>query len=464
MGRKKKELGLDSMGIQKTMRASDYISDSLGMITLNVISGLVGQLTYFYTDKAGVAAGAVATILLIVKIFDAFTDLFMGKIVDGTEKGKEKCRPWFLRMVIPAILSIILMFTIPQNISSTMKLIYILITNFLATGIVYTAIAIPYGSMMAIRTKSVEERGKMGTARALAGYIAGMIIAILLIPISNAFGGDQNAWIKLGVIFAVISGIFLFILYKKSKEEVDEIEVADNGEENIPFFEALGLLFKNKYWVIMLVVNLFMNISYGLSGTGGTYYAKWVLGNDNLVALLGAIGLIPTFLGFILVGPIIKKFGMAKTYKICCIIGALACLVRVFLPYSLLAVIICGAITTFATIPMMCVGGPMVNNCVEYNEYLYGKKLVGMNNSASSFGNKIGSGVGGSLVGWLLALGAYDASLSSQSQSAIYAIFGFSIYIPLALFVIMLILISRYDLEKIYPDIVKELKARKSKA
>lgn len=463
MARKKKELGLDSMGIQKTMRMSDYLGDSLGMITLNIISGLVGQLTYFYTDKAGVAAGAVASILLIVKILDAFTDLIMGKIVDGTKKGKEKCRPWFGRMVIPAIISIILMFTIPKNISSTMKLVYILVTNFLATGIVYTAIAIPYGSMMAIRTKSVEERGKMGTARALAGYIAGMIIAILLIPLSNILGGDQNAWIKLGIVFALISGIFLFILYKKSKEEVDEV-VSIEEEEKTPFWEALGQLFKNKYWVIMLFVNLFMNISYGLSGTGGTYYAKWVLGNDNIVALLGAIGLIPTFLGFILVGPIIKKFGMAKTYKLCCILGALSCLVRVFLPYSLLAVIICGSITTFSTIPMMCVGGPMVNNCVEYNEYLYDKKLVGMNNSASSFGNKIGSGVGGSLVGWLLALGAYDATLTSQSQSAINAIFSFSIYIPLALFIIMFILISKYDLEKIYPDIMKELQARKSKA
>jgi sugar (Glycoside-Pentoside-Hexuronide) transporter len=461
MGRKQKELGLDKMGIQKTMRASDYFGDSVGMITLNVISGLVGQLTYFYTDKVGVAAGAVATILLIVKIMDAFTDLIMGKIVDGTKKGKEKCRPWFGRMVIPVIISIIIMFTLPRNISSSMQLVYILVTNFLATGVVYTAIAIPYNAMMAIRTKSVEERGKMGTARALAGYIAGMIIAILLIPLSNMLGGDQSAWIKLGVIFAAISGIFLFILYKKSKEEVDEV-ISTDDEEKTPFFEALGLLFKNKYWVIMLLVNLFMNISYGLSGTGGTYYAKWVLGNDNLVALLGAIGLIPTVLGFIFVGPIIKKFGMAKTYKLCCIIGALACLVRVFLPYSLMAVIICGAITTFATIPLMCVGGPMVNNCVEYNEYLYGKNLVGMNNSASSFGNKIGSGIGGALVGWLLASGAYDATLKTQPQSAIYAIFGFSIYIPLALFVIMFILISRYDLEKIYPDIMKELQARKS--
>ena len=84
-------------------------------------------------------------------------------------------------------------------------------------------------------------------------------------------------------------------------------------EDDVSFAEGLKLLFKNKYWVLMLIANMLMSISYALAGSGGTYYAKYILGNDNLVALLGAVGLIPTFLGFILVGPLAGKFGMTKT-------------------------------------------------------------------------------------------------------------------------------------------------------
>ena len=62
----------------------------------------------------------------------------------------------------------------------------------------------------------------------------------------------------------------------------------------------------------MLVANLFVNISYGLSTGGGTYFAKYILGNDNLVALLGAVGLIPTVVGFIIVGPMTKKLGIGQ--------------------------------------------------------------------------------------------------------------------------------------------------------
>ena len=162
MGRTKKELGLDSMGIQKSMRLTDYLGDGIGQLPLNIMSSLVGQLTYFYTEKVGLAAGMVATMLLIAKIFDAFSDLAMGKIMDAGRSPKGKCRPWFSRMAIPALVAIILLFTVPKNIGSGFQTAYVLITNVLITAIVYTAVAIPYGALMAIRTESFEERGEMG--------------------------------------------------------------------------------------------------------------------------------------------------------------------------------------------------------------------------------------------------------------------------------------------------------------
>ena len=459
MAKAKKELGLDSMGVQKSMRTTDYLGDGLGQLPLNIMAGLVGQLTYFYTEKVGLAAGMVATMLLIAKIFDAFSDLIMGKIMDAGKSPKGKCRPWFIRMAIPAAVMIVLLFTVPKNAGSGIQSAYVLITNILITAVVYTAVAIPYGALMAMRTESSEERGKMGVFRAAFGYIAGMVIAILLIPITNMLGGTQSAWIKVSVIFALISLLSLLVLYKVTKENAHIVEKSE--DEDVSFGEGIKMLFKNKYWVIMLVLQFMMNISYGLSSSGGTYYAKYILGNDNIVALLGAVGLIPTFLGFILTGPMASKLGMTKTCMVSCAMGAAACLVRVFTPYSLMTCIVGGAVTTFANIPLMCLFGAMVNNCVEYNDYKFGKRIVGMTNSANSFGSKIGSGIGASLIGWLLAAAGYNAALEVQPASVDTAIFAFGIYIPLALFVIMFILLLKNDLEKRYPEIVAELQKRK---
>ncbi len=449
---KTKELGLDSMGIQKTMRLKDYLGDGMG------------QLTYFYTEKVGLAAGMVATMLLIAKILDAFTDLGMGKIMDMGKSPKGKCRPWFSRMIIPTLLIIIFLFTVPAKAPSGIQMGYVLITNILLSAVIYTAIAIPYGSIMATRTRSVEERGKMGVIRTVFGYAIGMLIAILLIPITNALGGDQAAWIKVAVVLAVVAAGALFVVYKTARENPElemEEEQREEEEERVPFWESIRLLLQNKYWVLMLFVNLFINISYGISSGGGTYYAKYILGNDNIVAILGAVGLIPTFVGFALVAPMTKKWGMARTCTISAGMGIVALIIRAFTPYSLVSTILCGMVTTFATIPMMCLGGPLVNNCVEYNEWKFGKKMVGMSNSASSFGAKVGSGIGGSLIGWVLALGGYQAAAQVQPDSVKTAVIAFSIYIPLVLFICMFILFRQYDLEKSYGEIVAELKKRK---
>lgn len=460
---KRKELGTDSMGIQKTMRMMDYLGDGLGQLPLNIMSCLVGQLTYFYTEKVGLAAGMVATMLLLAKVADAFSDLIMGKIMDASNSKHGKCRPWFLRMIIPSAAAIILIFSVPRNAPSGVQWAYVLLTNIFLSAVVYTAVMIPYAAIMNMRTASSEERGKMGTVRAGFGYAAGMFITILLIPITNMLGGDQAAWIKMGVIFAVISAGSLFVVFKVSKETAGGEETSQSApdEEDVPFAEGIRLLFQNKYWVLMLFANLCMNISYGLNGSSGTYYAKYILGNDNLVGLMGLVGLIPTFLGFFLTVPLTKKFGMTKTCMGCCVVGAVACFVRVFMPYNFMACLIGGGICSFANIPMMCLFGAMVNNCVEYNEWKFGKRILGMTNSASSFGNKIGSGIGGSLIGWLLAFGGYQAAQAVQPASVNTAIFTFSIYIPLALFIIILILLKMNDLEMKYPKILAELQERR---
>lgn len=461
----KKPLGKDKDGIQKVMRVGDYFGDAMGQFALNAISGLVGQLTYFYTDKVGLAAGAVGTAFLIVKILDAFTDLIMGYIVDHTAPGKERYRPWLIRMAIPAAIMIVLLFTVPSNISSGLQMTYMFITNFLLTAVIYTAICIPYSSLQVVRTASQQERGNMGTWRAGAGYVAGMVIAVAIIPITNMLGGDQMAWIKFSVVLAILAAICLLISWKTSKETNPVMESTDDqadSEEAIPFNKAIVNLFHNKYWVMILVMGLCANITYGLANSAGTYYAKWIYGNDNLVGIQGAVGLIPTILGFALVGPMIKKLGVTKTLKVSFFIGMAANVLRLINPDNFVYNTVLGCFSSFANIPMMCLLGVLTAMAIDYNEYKFNNRMLASSQAASSFGNKVGNGLGSSLVAWCLALAAYDPNAVSATFATRQAILTFNIYVPLVLFAIMFILSIKFDLEKRLPGIHEELAKRKS--
>lgn len=458
----KKQLGLDSMGIQKTMRLGDYLADSGGQFALNSISGLIGAITYFYTDKIGVAAMTAANVLLIAKIVDAFTDLIMGRIMDNGKSPKRKCRPWFLRMAIPAFVVIVALFSVPSGLSSPMLFAYLLITNVLASAVVSTAISIPYNAIQCMRTPSIEERTKMGIFRSIMGYLIGMIIAIALVPITNLLGvngvADQAAYIKFAVVLGLISMVLLLILYAKSVEKTTAEQKQDDG---VPFVKSIGMLFKNKYWVIVLISNLFSAVIFALTSASGTYYAKWILGNDNLVALMGAVGLISTFVGFGVVGPMTKKLGIRKTLMISLIIGIAGSVVRIFFPDSLIVLMTAGQLTSFAIIPLMCVCGTMNTMAMDYNDYLYGNKIVGMSASASSFGSKVAGGLGGSLIGWILAAVNYDPNATVTTTAVRYGIYAFSIYIPLAMMVALLLLTSRFDIENRYTEILRTIQARK---
>lgn len=459
-----KDLGKDIYGVQRTMRRRDYFGDSLGQFANNAMGGLVGQLTYFYTDKVGIAAASVATVLMLCKIIDAFTDLIMGNILDHTKPGKEKFRPWILKAGIPSAITLILLFTVPKT-SDIGQVAYMFITNILFTSIFLTAFGVPYGSLQLVRTNSQEERGRMGTWRAASGYVSGMVMAVAIIPLTNLLGGTQNAWIKFAALSSAVIILALLICYKTSREVPvgEEINQEEEQKDAVPFKVAVVKLFKNKYWVMILIMNLFVNILYGLTNASGVYYAKWIYGNDNLMGVMGAVGLIPTVIGFAVVGIMLKRLGVVKTLKISFLIGFASNALRIINPYNFAYNVGLGLFGTFANIPMMCLMGVMLAMAVDYNEYKYGDKMVGCSTSASNFGCKVGSGIGSSIIGWCLGIVGYDSTLAVAPMATRQAIFTFSIYIPMIMFAILFIMACKFDLEKRIPQIREELKKRNAK-
>ena len=59
-------------------------------------------LLVYYTDVVGITAAAVGTLFLVVRFWDAFADLFAGRMVDRTMTRWGKFRPFFLFGWAPA--------------------------------------------------------------------------------------------------------------------------------------------------------------------------------------------------------------------------------------------------------------------------------------------------------------------------------------------------------------------------
>lgn len=465
MEKSKRDLGVDRNGVPKMMRKRDYLADMSGQIGMNLVANVIGQLTYFYTDKVGLAVGGVGVVMLISKIVDALTDLWFGNVIDHSKGGNQKYYRWLLRLMIPYVIVVVMLFCVPIQAGQIPALIYACITNILLSAVCGTLIGTPMSAVMVVRTNSQSERESMGVFRAVGSYGAGMFTAIVTIPLTNILGGTQIAWIKYGFIIALIVLLMLSICYingrnAKLVEEVKD-ETEEGAEDAVPLKDALGMLFKNKYWIILVLFNVITQITNSITATSGTYYCKWIFGNDNLVALAGSFGFFATIIGFIISKPVISKLGVNRTINLGVLGAAATAALRCLIPTNLPVYIVAGLLGSFVQIPLMCLYGVLLAMVVDYNEYTYNNKLVGVSSGAIGIGTKIGAGVGSVILTACLALGSYDATLEVATTSMRYAIYAFSNYLPLIINLALFFLFRHFDLEEKMPAIHKELARRR---
>ena len=146
----------DKQGARRVMRKRDYLSDFSGQLALGLMANIVGQLSYFYTDKVGLAVGSVGIILAISKVIDAFTDVIAGNMIDHSKGGDHKYFKWILPQIIPAAAIVVLMFTVPIQAGQIPGVIYALVTNLILSAGLYTFIATPFAAVMTVRTRSAD--------------------------------------------------------------------------------------------------------------------------------------------------------------------------------------------------------------------------------------------------------------------------------------------------------------------
>ena len=166
-------------------------SYSITGIGQNFICTVIGSyLTVFMTDalgfnidmKVGALSGvtAVAILMLVARLFDAFNDPIMGSIVDRTRTKYGKCRPYLLWMALPIGIMTILCF-LPWYPTSTEGFIAVSLI-YVVWSVVYTVADVPYWGLSTTMTNNTTKRGNLLTIARLF-CTAGAGIVTIFVPI-----------------------------------------------------------------------------------------------------------------------------------------------------------------------------------------------------------------------------------------------------------------------------------------
>lgn len=446
----------------------------------NVMSTLLATfLTAYYTDTAGIAAAAVATMFLVCRLLDGITDFAMGGIVDKTNTRWGKARPWLILAAPMMCIGIILIVSVPQGWSAGMKLIYAYATYIFLNCIVYTIFGIAHAALLARMTRDFKDRNTTATVSSIINSVAGLVVGTLITRLQLTFG-----WTVTGAILGVIAGGLILITGVFCKETVgmDDMEALPgmDGKEKstVPMKEQLPAVLKNRYFWITLILGALVLFVNGNAIGAQFYYCNVVLGNPMYMELLMPAGMAPGIIAMFFMPYFSNKYSKRAFMSAGAILMILGFSV-VGLAGSNLALVIAGTvIRSLGITPMFAGLYAFVADAADYGEWKFGIRSEGLMSASQSIGAKIGIGFGSACSAWILAISGYvqpamdmagpgadiagDAlpamgQMIQQPDSVITAIrFDYG-WLGAIVSVVLLICVLMMDVEKYLPEIRKGL-------
>lgn len=451
---------MDKMKNKYAIPVSERITYGFGNLAANLmITTANAFITYFYTDVVGLTISVVGTILLFARLFDGVSDLVMGAIVDKTSSSKGKARPWIKRMIIPYGLALTLLFTSPSFLPDEMRAIYAFVTY-----VIYTMTMVPYSALIGTTTPDSKERGYLSTSRTILGFIGAFLVNGVVLKIVEMYGAvtETSSWTKMAATLGLISVVLLTVLYGNSKErvlETSEAISADNAQK-FSTMDNIKAMIKNKYWLIIITVTLISFINAGFMGIN-IFYAQWILNDMSKVGLIGMLSFAPIIVSCLFAPILLSRFSKRTIMIIGTVISLIGSVILVLFPTNFTMIAAGLVVRGLGIAPVSVASFAMLGDIADYGEWKTGIRSDGIIFAAATFGEKVGSGLGGWILGMVMALGGYVSGAATQSAATMFAIKSVFAYIPFVFGVVSIILIFFYDLDTKLPDIIKDLEARK---
>ena len=448
---------------KKYLKWYNKVGYGSGDIAGNVVYAFLTSFVMVYlTDTVGLASGIVGTLIAVSKLFDGFTDVFFGSLIDKTHSRLGKARPWMIYGYIGCAITLVACFAVPAGMGKAAQYTWFFIAYTLLNGVFYTANNIAYSALTSLITKNSKERVQMGSYRFIFAFSTSLLIQTITVGFVDWCGGDAAAWRLVAIIYAVV-GLVVNTISGLSVKELPEEELNDGEpkktEEKYSLVQAFKLLIKNKYYIMICGTYILQQLYSAMIGAG-LFYMTWVLKNKNLFGQFAWAVNIPLIIALIFTPTLVGKWkGMYKLNLrgyIIAVIGRALVVVAGYIG-SIPLMLAFTALAALGQGPWQGDMNAVIASCSEYTYLTQGKRVDGTMYSCTSLGVKIGGGIGTAVVGWLLELSGYKGTMAVQPQSALDMMQFMYLWLPLIFDVLIMFVLSRMNVE----DANKKLKAEK---
>ena len=359
---------------------------------------VVANQTFLSRDL--VIAGVWAVFGVIAKIIDGVIDVPMASFTDNLKTRFGRRRPALIIGLVPMILAYVLFTLVTPNPGGATML------NTIFYGVVlcvfysfYTLTMVTYYATFTEIVETHEQRSFISNVKSVCDivyFILGYVVVRMLL---NGMNIRLVSMIVLPIVLTMLIPIFLI----KEKSTRDGVCIDDEGDtvQTVNLFKSIAVTFKNKSYILWMIVYAFMTFGVQLFLSGINEYFS-VSGMSMILVMMASFAPVPLTLLLYNRFTRHRGFGFSFRYVLCVFaLGMLGMfcvsLMPAGLPKTILS-IVTGIISSFGIGAMFSVAYSVPSELAAEEE-----KKTGISNAAMYFAVQglfagVASGIGGQAV------------------------------------------------------------------
>ena len=483
----------------------------MGDLSANILLAAFSfYLLFFMVSVGGLKPALASLVFLVAKIWDAVTDVWMGRISDNTKSKFGKRRVYMIFGAVPFGLMFIILWLCPFSVgtSQLVKFIYYLMAYCLFNT-TYTVVYVPYNSLTANITNDYDQRSSLTTVRivlanvglilgaALFGLFAGenTVFSDIFVEAGyDKFEAVKNSYLISSAIFGLLAAVTMLI----SGIAVKERYTGDEEKNPYGLFKTLSQFIRMKEFRYTTAYYLTSMLGFDIILALFMFYIQDSLGYapDGILSMIFvAIPLLVAMATATVWDKLSAKFEKHRVYMFSVILTSIGLIIALLVPAfegdmyqsstASMGELFSSATSIVLLFAVFTVGCGMsgiqilpyasIPDIVELDEYTYGVRREGAYYGVQSFVYKLSNGVALALVSLLLQLFGYketpflDETTGEvvytyvQSQTAQDAVRIIFCTLPIVIFAISIICAFKANMGRDRFNAIKEELAKKGK-
>ena len=443
---------------------TEKIGYALGDAAAGGITWKVMSIAFplFFTNVFGLTFADAATLMLVARMFDVVTDPLMGSLADRTQSRWGTYRPWLIFGAIPFGLIFALLLYTP-DFGPVGKRIWAY-TFYLLMMAVYTAVNVPYGSLLGVMTDDDNEKNQFSSFRMVGAYAMGFITLLAFPYLQKLTGGsDQHQYAVLGAFFGLLATLGTLACGLLTKERLKPVRAEKFS------LKPFGDLIHNRPWIILTLIGICTNFFNGFRYAVAGYMFEYCLKGD--VTVSGFIINYTVFMTFgeltcMIFGGVSPKFtqwigskrkAFMTAAALCTVFSILFFMIPMSADYIwlMVAVVILTSVGIGLYSPLLW---SMYADVADYATEKNGTSSTGLIFSSGTMAQKFGTAISGSLVALFLgiagasmttdAMGNMTVDPLSITDSVLSMVWSLFSLFPAVIAILMIVLTYIYPLKK----------------